>query len=161
MTMRAKEFIKETGDTPWCLHLSFIKPHWPYMAPTPYHNMYGKDSFTPVARTEKERKDPNPVYKMFMDEKVSLTFSKQGTRETVLPGYMGLIKQIDDHLGDLFDFLDQEGKTDETMIVFTSDHGDYLGDHWMGEKELFHDVSVRIPLIIVGEFVFIDLKRTR
>ena len=36
MTMRAKEFIKETGDKPWCLHLSFIKPHWPYMAPAPY-----------------------------------------------------------------------------------------------------------------------------
>ncbi|MEO1240212.1 MAG: sulfatase/phosphatase domain-containing protein, partial [Pseudomonadota bacterium] len=34
-------------------------------------------------------------------------------------------------------------------IVFTSDHGDYLGDHWMGEKELFHEVSVRVPMIIV------------
>ena len=61
---------------------------------------------------------------------------------------MGLITQIDDHLGDLFNFLEKEGKKDETMIVFTSDHGDYLGDHWMGEKELFHDVSVKIPLII-------------
>ena len=149
MTMRAKEFIRETGNTPWCLHLSFIKPHWPYMAPAPYHNMYGPESFTPVARHKKEKENPNPVFKMFMEEQVGITFSKQGTRETVLPGYMGLIKQIDDHLGDLFDFLDQEGKTDETMIVFTSDHVDYLGDHWMGEKELFHDVSVKIPLIIV------------
>ena len=61
---------------------------------------------------------------------------------------MGLIKQIDDHLGRLFDWLEETGKADETMIVFTSDHGDYLGDHWMGEKELFHEVSVRVPLII-------------
>ena len=148
MTMRAKEFIRETGDNPWCLHLSFIKPHWPYMAPAPYHNMYGKESFVPVSRNNLERENPNPVYKMFMEEQVGITFSQQGTRETVLPGYMGLIKQIDDHLGDLFDFLEKEGKKDETMIVFTSDHGDYLGDHWMGEKELFHDVSVKIPLII-------------
>ena len=148
MTMRAKEFIRETGDNPWCLHLSFIKPHWPYMAPAPYHNMYGKESFVPVSRNNIERENPNPVYKMFMEEQVGITFSQQGTRETVLPGYMGLIKQIDDHLGDLFDFLEKEGKKDETMIVFTSDHGDYLGDHWMGEKELFHDVSVKIPLII-------------
>ena len=36
------------------------------------------------------------------------------------------------------------------MIVFTSDHGDYLGDHWLGEKDLFHEPSVRIPLIIVN-----------
>ncbi len=149
MIMRAKEFIKETGDNPWCLHLSFIKPHWPYMAPAPYHNMYGKESFVPAIRDEIERENPNPVYEMFMEEPVGMTFSQQGTRETVLPGYMGLIKQIDDHLGDLFNFLEEEGKTDETMIVFTSDHGDYLGDHWMGEKELFHDVSVKIPLIIV------------
>ena len=148
MTMRAKEFIKETGDNPWCLHLSFIKPHWPYMAPAPYHDMYGKESFIPVSRSTFERENPNPVYKMFMEEQVGLTFSQQGTRETVLPGYMGLIKQIDDHLGDLFKFLEKEGKMDETMIVFTSDHGDYLGDHWMGEKELFHDVSVKIPLVI-------------
>ena len=148
MTMRAKEFIKETGDNPWCLHLSFIKPHWPYMAPAPYHNMYGKESFIPVSRNNSEKENPNPVFKMFMEEQVGLTFSQQGTRETVLPGYMGLITQIDDHLGDLFNFLEKEGKKDETMIVFTSDHGDYLGDHWMGEKELFHDVSVKIPLII-------------
>ena len=148
MTMRAKEFIKETGDKPWCLHLSFIKPHWPYMAPAPYHNMYGKESFIPVSRQNSEKENPNPVYKMFMEEQVGLTFSQQGTRETVLPGYMGLITQIDDHLGDLFNFLEKEGKKNETMIVFTSDHGDYLGDHWMGEKELFHDVSVKIPLII-------------
>ena len=65
MTMRAKEFIRETGNTPWCLHLSFIKPHWPYMAPAPYHNMYGPESFTPVARHKQEQENPNPVYKMF------------------------------------------------------------------------------------------------
>ena len=83
-----------------------------------------------------------------MDMQVSETFSRQGVRETVLPAYMGLIKQIDDHLGRLFDWLEESGRMDDTMIVFTSDHGDYLGDHWLGEKELFHDVSVRVPLIV-------------
>lgn len=149
MTMRAKEFIAETGDAPWLCHLSYIKPHWPYMAPSPYHNMYGPDSFLPIRRDENERKDPNPVYRAFMGMEVSETFSNQGTRETVLPAYMGLIKQIDDHLGRLFTWLEETGKDKETMIVFTSDHGDYMGDHWLGEKELFHEVSVRVPLIIV------------
>jgi arylsulfatase A-like enzyme len=45
---------------------------------------------------------------------------------------MGLIKQIDDQLGLLFAMLKAEGLDQSTMIVFTSDHGDYLGDHWMG-----------------------------
>jgi arylsulfatase A-like enzyme len=61
---------------------------------------------------------------------------------------MGLIKQIDDQLGLLFAFLDERGLMDTTMIVFTADHGDYLGDHWMGEKDLFHEPSVKVPLII-------------
>ncbi|MGI9509044.1 MAG: sulfatase-like hydrolase/transferase, partial [Geminicoccaceae bacterium] len=148
MTMRAKNFIEEMGDSPWLCHLSYIKPHWPYIAPAPYHDMFGPETFLPVIRDAAEKTDPNPVFSAFMGMEVSETFSRQGTRETVLPAYMGLIKQIDDHLGRLFDWLEETGKADETMIVFTSDHGDYLGDHWMGEKELFHEVSVRVPLII-------------
>jgi arylsulfatase A-like enzyme len=62
---------------------------------------------------------------------------------------MGLIKQIDDQMGVLMNFLEQRGLLDTTMIVFTSDHGDYLGDHWMGEKDLFHDQSAKIPLIVI------------
>lgn len=148
MTMRAKDFITEMGDQPWLCHLSYIKPHWPYIAPAPYHDMFGPESLIPVSRDAGEKQDPNPVFGAFMGMEVSATFSRQGVRETVLPAYMGLIKQIDDHLGKLFDWLEETGKIDETMIVFTSDHGDYLGDHWMGEKELFHEVSVRVPLII-------------
>lgn len=148
MTMRAHEFIEETGDQPWLCHLSYIKPHWPYIAPAPYHNMYGPETLLPVQRSETEQQDPNPVYGAFMGMQVAETFSTDGVRETVLPAYMGLIKQIDDQLGKLFAYLKETGKDKETMIVFTSDHGDYLGDHWMGEKELFHEVSVRVPLII-------------
>ena len=47
---------------------------------------------------------------------------------------MGLITQIDDQLGLLFDFMETRGLMEETLIVFTSDHGDYMGDHWMGDK---------------------------
>jgi arylsulfatase A-like enzyme len=77
----------------------------------------------------------------------------------VIPAYMGLIKQIDDQLGHLIRFIDEEGLTEETMIVFTSDHGDYRGDHWLGEKYLFHDPSVRVPLIIVAPSAATDATR--
>lgn len=149
MTMRAKEFITEMGDDPWLLHLSYIKPHWPYMAPAPYHDMYSPETFLDPQQSEAEREDPNPVFGAFMDMDVSRSFSTPSVRAKVIGAYMGLVKQIDDHLGQLFDWMDETGRADDTMIVFTSDHGDYLGDHFLGEKELFHEVSVKIPLIIV------------
>ncbi len=149
ITGRAMDFIREAGDTPWCLHLSYIKPHWPYIVPAPYHDMYGPETHLDPVRSEVERTDPHPVYGAFMEERVSKAFCDDGTRTRVLTAYMGLIKQIDDQIGRLMGFLDDQGITDDTMIVFTSDHGDYLGDHWMGEKELFHEASARIPLIVV------------
>src|SRR5690606_4369219 len=45
-------------------------------------------------------------------------------------------------------FMEARGLWDNTMIVMASDHGDYLGDHWLGEKELFHEESARVPLIL-------------
>jgi arylsulfatase A-like enzyme len=83
-----------------------------------------------------------------MEMDVSKTFARDEVRETVLGAYMGLIKQVDDHLGRLFEELESSGRMDDTLIVVTSDHGDYLGDHWLGEKELFHDQSMRVPLVI-------------
>ena len=148
MTDRAIDFIEEAGDEPWCAHLSYIKPHWPYMAPAPYHEMYGANHILPANRSAAEREAPHPVVAAFMRHEESENFQREEVRLNVIPTYMGLIKQIDDHIGRLFSLLEAQGRMDDTMIVFTSDHGDYLGDHWLGEKELFHEASVRIPMIV-------------
>lgn len=148
MTRRAMDFIAGADGQPWLLHLSYIKPHWPYIAPAPYHAMYSVDDMLPALRSEAERASPHPVYQAFMAHRESLAFSRDEVRRTVIPAYMGLVKQIDDQLGELFGFLKERGLWDKTLIVFTSDHGDYLGDHWLGEKDLFHECVVRIPLII-------------
>jgi arylsulfatase A-like enzyme len=147
MTRRAIDFM-EQATTPWCLHLSFIKPHWPYIAPAPYNDMYGSNAVLPAVRSEQERKNPHPIYREFMDLRVSRNFGRDEVREEVIPVYMGLIKQIDDQMGVLLDYMTRKGLMKNTLIVFTSDHGDYLGDHWMGEKDLFHEPSVKIPLIV-------------
>jgi arylsulfatase A-like enzyme len=148
MTSRAIDFMTEAGEDPWCLHLSYIKPHWPYIAPAPYHAMFGPADVLPAVRSEAERRDPHPVYRAFMDLRVSGSFARDEVRETVIPVYMGLIKQIDDQLGRLMAFMQGRGLLEHTLVVFTSDHGDYLGDHWMGEKDLFHEPSVKVPLIV-------------
>ncbi len=158
LTRRAMQFIDQT-DEPWCLHLSYIKPHWPYMAPAPYHNMYTKEHILAVNRSAQERDSAHPLHQAYMQHFVAKTFSRDNVRETVIPTYMGLIKQIDDQLGLLFEHLERSGKAAETMIIFTSDHGDYLGDHWLGEKELFHDASVKVPLIIYNPDPSADISR--
>lgn len=156
---RARDFIQGAGDDRWCLHLSFIKPHWPYVAPAPYHAMYGADDVMPPRRDSVEKRDPHPVLDAYHRHRFSEVFAQPGVRETVIPTYMGLISQIDDEIGALMAWLQETGRADETMIVFTSDHGDYLGDHWLGEKELFHDPSVRIPLIIMDPSPQADATR--
>jgi len=161
MTDRAIAFIEEAGEEPWCLHLSYIKPHWPYIAPAPYHAMYGADDVPPANRGNDERARPHPVHGAFMRHIDSETFSRDEVRARVIPTYMGLISQIDDHLGRLFGVLKDKGLWDRTLIVFTSDHGDYLGDHWLGEKEMFHEESVRIPMIVRDPRAAADATRGR
>ena len=148
MTNRAMEFMSSAGDQPWMCHLSYIKPHWPYVVPAPYHDMYPPETWIPINRHESEKQDAQPVFDAYIKSRICRTFAMEKVRDAMLGSYMGLIKQLDDHLGRLFSFMEDRGLMDNTMIVFTSDHGDYLGDHWMGEKDLFHDCSVRVPLII-------------
>lgn len=150
-TSRALEFLEQQdGTRNWCLHLSFIKPHWPLIAPRPYHDCFSPSDIQSVVRAPVERDNAHPVYQAFMQQEYSQSYSRDAVRERVVPVYMGLIKQIDDQLGRLFACMQKRNLLDHTLIVFTSDHGDYLGDHWLGEKDLFHDPSVKIPLIVVN-----------
>ena len=150
LTREAISFLeaKKDDDRPWMCHVSYIKPHWPFIVPAPYHNMYGPETFLPLHRHDDEMVDPNPVYAAFSGNIIGTAFKKDEVRQNVMGAYMGLIKQIDDQMGVLFDYLKSSGQMDNTMIVVTSDHGDYIGDHWLGEKDLFHDASVKVPLIL-------------
>jgi arylsulfatase A-like enzyme len=89
----------------------------------------------------------------------SRNFANEEVRQHVVPVYMGMVKQIDDHLGRLFGYLEQSGRIHDTMIIFCSDHGDYLGDHYLGEKELFHDTVAKVPLIVYDPRSAADLTR--
>ena len=159
LTRRGIDFITAQGDKPWLCHLSFIKPHWPYIVPEPYASMYGPQDFLPPVRTEAEAASDHPVFHAFMNIPVSRAFSRDEIRAKVLRAYMGLVKQCDDQLGVLLDWLQETGRLEDTMIVLTSDHGDYLGDHWMGEKTFFHDASVKVPLIVYDPSAQADATR--
>jgi arylsulfatase A-like enzyme len=158
LTGQTIDFIDQ-AEGPWMAHVSYIKPHWPYIVPAPYHNMFGSNHVKPARRHEVEREDPHPVYGAYMGNKVASAFQREDVRDKVIPAYMGLIKQCDDQLGRLLGHLEATGRMQDTMIVLTSDHGDYLGDHWLGEKDLFHEASVKVPLIIYDPRVEVDATR--
>jgi arylsulfatase A-like enzyme len=130
------------------LHLSYVKPHWPYMAPAPYHAMYSADQCLPVVRSEDELQDQHPVLAAYRQQEECVSFQRDDCIRTVRPAYQGLITQLDTHLGRLFEHLEKRGRFDDTLIVFTADHGDFLGDHWLGEKELFYDTVQKVPFIV-------------
>jgi arylsulfatase A-like enzyme len=158
LTSQTIEFMEQTKG-PWCAHVSFIKPHWPYIVPAPYHNMYGPNHVPQARRHAVELENPHPVLGAYQGNKIAQAFQRDEVRALVIPAYMGLIKQCDDQLGRLLDHLETTGTLKDTMIVLTSDHGDYLGDHWLGEKDLFHEQSVKVPLIIYDPRTSADATR--
>jgi len=149
MTDQAIAYVRRMGSRPWVLHLSYVKPHWPYMAPAPYHAMYTAEQCLPVVRSADELRNAHPVVAAYRQQEECLSFQRDDCIRTVRPAYQGLISQLDHHLGRLFDHLAASGVLDDTFVVFCADHGDYLGDHWLGEKELFHDTVQKVPFIVV------------
>lgn len=150
MTNRAMAFMEEAMEDgrPWMCHLSYIKPHWPYIVPAPYHDMYDERHIIDPVRSGAERDTTHPLMCAYLASRVCRSFARDHVREHVIPAYMGLIKQLDDNLGRLFAWMDGNGLSENTIIAFTSDHGDYMGDHWMGDKDFYHEMAVKVPLIL-------------
>ena len=89
MTDRALEFIENQGNEPWFLHLSYIKPHWPYIAPAPYHSRYTSKQINATIKNSRERLEPHPIARVLMKISDSQAFANEETREAVIPTYMG------------------------------------------------------------------------
>lgn len=159
MTDQAIRFMREQGSRPWVLHLSYVKPHWPYMAPAPYHALYKPEQCLPVVRRESELQHSHPVLAAYRQQEECVSFQRDDCIRTVRPAYQGLIHQLDDHLGRLFDTMETLGRLRDTLVIFTADHGDFLGDHWLGEKELFYDTVQKVPFIVADPRPAADATR--
>ena len=149
LTDRALDWIGAQGETPWVLHLSYVKPHWPYLAPAPYHALYRDRDCGAIRRGPQDgTADEHPVVRAYRGHDESLAFGREDVARHVRPTYLGLVAQVDHHLGRVFAALKASGRWDDTLIVFTSDHGEFLGDRGLGEKELFYDEILRVPLLV-------------
>ena len=159
-TERALAYLKGRADRPWFLHLGYYRPHPPFIAPAPYHAMYApSDMPAPIRRERWEDEAAQHPLMQFYLRGISqgsffrgaggaATALEEGAIRQMRATYAGLITEIDDCLGRVFAYLEETGQWDDTMIVFTSDHGEQLGDHWLLGKVGFHDESFRIPLVV-------------
>jgi arylsulfatase A-like enzyme len=159
-TERALTYLKGRNGKPWFLHLGYYRPHPPFIAPAPYNAMYSPADMPAPVRRERweEEAAQHPLLRFYLrGTSQGSFFHGAGGAATALQEdairqmratYAGLITEIDDCLGRVFAWLDENGQWDDTMIVFTSDHGEQLGDHWLLGKIGYFDESFRIPFVV-------------
>jgi len=157
MVDRALEFIDEKQAEPWFLHLSLLRPHPPWVAPAPYNAMYAPSQIPPFRRqpTLADEAARHPYIRVLFDYNAQyegfdprvFTPKEPGMSESRAV-YYGLISEVDFHMGRILDLLQATGQYDRTLVIFTSDHGEQLWDHWMVGKMSYFEQSFRIPLIV-------------
>ncbi|MCH7929783.1 MAG: alkaline phosphatase family protein [Proteobacteria bacterium] len=146
----ALDFIGSQGADPWFLHLVYLRPHPPYIAPEPYNRMYRADEVPQPRRaaTPETEGRQHPFIAWVLKGKSSVTHLDDRELRLLRATYYGLITEVDDHIGRLVARLKEIGQYDNTLIVVSSDHGDMLGDHWLVGKENTFDGTFHVPLII-------------
>jgi choline-sulfatase len=141
--------LSRRGDErPWCLTVSFTHPHDPYVARRRYWDLY-KDSapLTPPEAIPYDAQDPHSRRLMDACDWRKFTITKDHAT-SARRGYFSNISYIDDKVGEIHAVL--EATRQEAIIVFTSDHGDMLGDRGLWFKMSFFDGSARVPLMIAA-----------
>ncbi len=162
MVNRCIDWI-EQQEKPWVTHLSLLRPHPPFAAPEPYNSLYDPADMPLPTRRESPADEAHlhPLVEYFINH--SRFRAPDSTRQTQqdMVNYFGLIHEVDENLGRLFDALKRRGDWEQTLIVFTSDHGEQLGDHWLMSKLGFYDQSYHIPLIVRDPRAAADASRGR
>ena len=146
---KAKEYLQEyIGTKPWFCYVSFPGPHEPWDAPFPYSEMYSpekmKEPLPPV-------QDMNPgrargEYDKLLENKIILCTKEESKK--IQANYCGSVSLIDERIGEIIDVIKSRGEWDNTVVIFTSDHGELNGDHGLVHKRNFFRSVLNVPLII-------------
>jgi len=155
------DYVSNAQSDPWFIHLSFYSPHPPFVVPEPYNKMYrAQDMSLPVRKeTIEQEASQHPWLKhyLFNQSGSPYTFGTESCNNHTLSDqeilqakatYFGMMSEVDAQIGRLIEYLKQTGSYDNTLIIFTSDHGEQLGDHWAFAKYCYFDQTFHVPLII-------------
>lgn len=133
---------------PFFLALGFFRPHTPYVAPKPWFEGYPEAQMPVVQGVQEDQADlPKHALGSYKKEQDKLT---DELRRQAVQAYFASISFMDAQAGVVLDALDRLGLADNTIIVFTSDHGYHLGEHGLWQKQSLFEESARVPLILAG-----------
>ncbi|WP_045680559.1 alkaline phosphatase family protein [Martelella endophytica] len=161
----ADEFLRWHSEQEgnWFAHVSFIRPHPPYVVPEPYNTMFAPEQNLGFSRA------PSRAREAELHPFLAWELETQGgkKKKKFLPGakgriadwsetdyaalraiYFGMIAEVDAQIGRIVAALKKTGAWNNTIIIFTSDHGEMMGDHWMLGKGGFFEGSYHTPLVI-------------
>jgi len=152
-------------DENFFLWASFFDPHPPYLVPEPWDNMYNSEKLTLPEVVPGEHKNNPPHFQMTQEENPdfsryvetgignigfqSHTSVTKADAKRNMAVYYGMISMMDKYIGKILDKLDELGIADNTIVVFTSDHGHFFGHHGLHDKGAFHyEDLIKIPFIV-------------
>jgi choline-sulfatase len=135
---------------PWCLFVSFVKPHFPLIAPPEFFAMYPPESL-PMPRLYGP--DDYPKHPAVQALRSCMSYDDFFTPEKVriaLAAYLGMVTFLDDNIGKVLAALQSAGFADNTRVIYSTDHGDNLGTRHMWGKSIHYEEAAAIPMIVAG-----------
>ena len=153
---------EQPDDAPWCAHLSFLRPHPPFVVPAPFNELYDPAAGPAFRRAASpgEEAAQHPYLAYWLERTGAGNFCHvedpgrlvadwpEEAFRNVRATYWGMISEVDRQIGRLIEGIKAAGAWDDTLIVLTSDHGEMMGDHWTLGKFGYFDQAFHIPLIV-------------
>lgn len=144
-------FLEQDHTRPFLLNCSFYGPHQPYLCPGPWGSMYRPDEIA-LPDDFASRTEDKPIFRhSWLGASLRARRKRgwdEGVYRRILSAYYGNISMIDHHVGRVLDALRARGLFENTLIVFTADHGDYAGQFRSFYKSLPYEGATHVPLII-------------
>lgn len=151
---QAIDYLETEQQNGWFVHLVFLRPHPPLIAPEPYNTMYDWQDIDLPPEDDQPAHPLVEVWRQVIDDpnyfmsQVSMAQLSDDDVRKARAVYMGLITEVDHHIGRVIDTLKRTRQWDDTLVIVTSDHGEELGAHGLWGKGGFYDGSYHVPLII-------------
>jgi arylsulfatase A-like enzyme len=144
LTNHAMEWMSEHTE-PWFAHLSYLRPHPPYVAAGHFSEMYAPDQMpTPIAANQ----PAHDLHRFLLSNPYTAAPTDPSHMAALMAQYYGMVSEVDSQLGRVFSHLRNLGQWEDTMVIVTSDHGEHLGDHGLIEKAGYFGASYHIPCVI-------------
>lgn len=151
----ACDWLRDAGgnptEKPWVLFVSFVCPHFPLMAPAEFFRLYPPESMDlPRLRDPADFPDHPVLRTLRAVQDYEDHFRDEAHVRTALAAYYGMVSFLDDNIGRVLETLDAAGLSDDTLVVYTSDHGDNLGTRTFWGKSNMYEESAGTPLVCRG-----------